>query len=375
MRLRVTVIGGGVVGSAIAAKLAERSVDVTLLEAGRLAGGTSGASFAWVNSNGKMPVEYHALNTSGMEAHRRFAEEAQNPIWFHPGGSIYWSDTEAELELLSQNVARLKSLNYPVTWLDRSQTIDLEPSLALSPLPSEGIAYFPSEVWVDPHVLTAALVTKARADGAKVLTNTPVTSLTLKNNRISEVVCSDEIFETDLVINCAGPEAGIVAQMAGVTLPLRNEPGVTLVTEALPINLQRIVRNSHFSVRPDGGGRLLVGSHKADTEITGSYAVMPGTVKMLLGEIRTLFPDSPEAQSESIRVGTRPVPVDGLPILGFDDIVTNFYQAVQHSGITLCLELARIISNHILDEEPLPAGELYRVGAPGRHGSSSFRAE
>ena len=61
------------VGSGVAYRLAEAGVDVIILEADRVGGGTSGISFAWTNSHGKEPRDYHDLNVSGMKAHAALA--------------------------------------------------------------------------------------------------------------------------------------------------------------------------------------------------------------------------------------------------------------------------------------------------------------
>lgn len=368
MQPTVTVIGGGLVGSAMTAELAERGVTVTLLEAGRLCGGTSGASFALLNSNHKDPTTYHEFNVAGMEAHRRFARNNSNPTWYHPGGSLGWGNGE-DSSRLAENVERLRALDYPAKLLNRSQVLELEPSLFMTNLPRDGVAYFPSEAWVDPPVLIAVLVERAREHGADVITNLPVTDLEVMGNHVRRVVCPDRTFSSDIVINCAGPEADLIARMAGIELPLTKVPGITVATEALPISLRRVIRNSSFAIRPDGGGRLLAVSPTADSTITNSYAVTKQTVGMFLEEIVGLFPylTSHELQVESVRVGVRPIPVDGLPILGFDDSIENLYQAVQHSGVTLCLELAHRVANHILDGDEPPGFDLYRATAEGRH--------
>jgi len=365
----VTVIGGGLIGSAMTAELAERGVTVTLLEAGRLCGGTSGASFALLNSNHKSPTTYHEFNVAGMEAHRRFANSNSNATWYHPGGSLGWGNGEDAGSGLAENVERLQALDYPATLLSRSQVLELEPSLFMTNLPGDGVAYFPSEAWVDPPVLIAVLVEHARAHGADVITNLPVTDLEVMGNHVRRVVCPDRTFSSDIVINCAGPEADLIAQMAGIELPLTKIPGITVATEALPISLQRVIRNSSFATRPDGGGRLLAVSPTADSTITSSYAVTRQAVDMLLEEIVRLFPylTPHELQVESVKVGVRPIPVDGLPILGFDKSIENLYQAVQHSGVTLCLELAHRVANHILDGKEPPGFDLYSVSAKGRH--------
>jgi glycine/D-amino acid oxidase-like deaminating enzyme len=56
----VVVVGAGVIGAAVAFRLAQAGARVAVLEsAARVGAGTSGRSFAWTNSNQKTPRPYH----------------------------------------------------------------------------------------------------------------------------------------------------------------------------------------------------------------------------------------------------------------------------------------------------------------------------
>jgi len=73
--IRTIVIGAGVMGASVAYRLAQAGASVTVLEATRIGGGTSGISFAWTNAHKKPPKPYHDLNVAGMKAHAALAEE------------------------------------------------------------------------------------------------------------------------------------------------------------------------------------------------------------------------------------------------------------------------------------------------------------
>ena len=65
---RCAVIGAGVLGVCVAARLAEAGTEVTLLERDRPGRGATRSSFAWLNANDKAPRAYHDLNHAGMRA-------------------------------------------------------------------------------------------------------------------------------------------------------------------------------------------------------------------------------------------------------------------------------------------------------------------
>ncbi|WP_163521148.1 NAD(P)/FAD-dependent oxidoreductase, partial [Klebsiella michiganensis] len=74
--MKAIVVGAGIVGTSIAYRLAQAGVSVTVLEAGRVGGGTSGVSYAWVNACEKISRrDYFELNFAGVKAHRALGEE------------------------------------------------------------------------------------------------------------------------------------------------------------------------------------------------------------------------------------------------------------------------------------------------------------
>ena len=88
--INTIVIGAGVMGASVAYRLAQAGAAVTVLEAARIGGGTSGISFAWTNAHKKPPKPYHDLNVAGMKAHAALADEFGATPWWHGGGSLEW---------------------------------------------------------------------------------------------------------------------------------------------------------------------------------------------------------------------------------------------------------------------------------------------
>src|SRR6266404_3231802 len=96
----VAVIGLGIVGASAVYAAAWAGARVLALDAGVPGGGTSGASFAWLNAVRKEPEAYHRLNAAGMTAHRQLARELGAAAGHHEGGSLEWATAdESEREL------------------------------------------------------------------------------------------------------------------------------------------------------------------------------------------------------------------------------------------------------------------------------------
>ena len=121
--MRVVVVGAGVVGSALALRLAERGAKVTLVDAGAPGGGTSGTSFAWLNANKKTPRAYFELNLAGMRAHRELAAELGGD-WYRPQGNLEWGAADLEAR-----VDRLRGWSYEAELVPAAHARALEPAL------------------------------------------------------------------------------------------------------------------------------------------------------------------------------------------------------------------------------------------------------
>ncbi|HEX9338590.1 MAG TPA: FAD-dependent oxidoreductase, partial [Pseudonocardiaceae bacterium] len=173
----VVVIGAGVYGAAVAASLTRRGAKVTVVDAGVPAGGTSGATFSWTNSCGKQPRRYHDLNVAGMVAHRKLAAETPHSDWYHEGGNLEWADDDTGRAALRTKVAGVLGYGYEARWLDRAQTLRLEPDMDPALLPADEIAYFPQEGWIEPTRLIGRLLADATAAGTELVRDDAVTGL------------------------------------------------------------------------------------------------------------------------------------------------------------------------------------------------------
>src|SRR5215472_8597154 len=107
------VIGAGVLGVCVAARLAEAGIAVTLLEQERPGHAATRSSFAWLNANDKAPRAYHDLNHAGMRAWATLSARLGGAAWYRPVGNIEWAVTESGSAQLAARVRRLTAWQYP----------------------------------------------------------------------------------------------------------------------------------------------------------------------------------------------------------------------------------------------------------------------
>ncbi|MDN3353663.1 FAD-binding oxidoreductase [Actinomadura sp. DC4] len=360
----VVVIGAGVYGAAVAAALTRRGARVTVVDAGAPAGGTSGATFSWTNANGKEPRSYHDLSVAGMAAHRRLAAEAAGD-WYHEHGNLEWAEDETGVAELRAKVAGVLAYGYEACWLRRAEALSLEPGIDPALLPADEIAFFPREGWVEPARLIGHLLASAASGDAEVVHDDAVTGLEVTEGTVGAVLlASGRRLAADAVVNAAGPQAARIAGFAGLTLPMRNTRGVLVYTSPVAVSVSRVVHAPRVHVRPDGAGRLLLHDPEVDgaarVSADGEIDVDRAAVEHVLREGRALYPGIRAATVESVRVGERPIPGDGLPVLGRALRLPNFHFAVSHSGATLSVHAGDLVAAEALGENQDDALAAFR---------------
>lgn len=352
MKKQVVVIGAGVYGAAVTAELARRGASVTVVDGGLPASGTSGASFSWTNSLGKEPKAYHDLNVAGMEAHRRLAESVPGSDWYQERGTLKWGGDDAERGELRRKVDSLVNYGYDARWLTRDEALRLEPDINPAELPQDGIAFFPREGWIASARLIGHLLAQS---GAERVWNDAVVGFDVANAQVQAVrLASGKVLPADAVVNCAGPQAGEVAQLAGLDLPMHNTRGVLVHTSPIAASATRVIQASTVHIRPDGAGRMQLHTYENDDAAkvspTGEITVDPAGVDKIVEAACALYPEIRSAGIESVRVGERPIPADGLPVLGAAQKLPNFYFAVSHSGVTLSVHAGGRVAAEVMGE-------------------------
>ncbi|PRY45019.1 NAD(P)/FAD-dependent oxidoreductase [Umezawaea tangerina] len=355
MAEHVVVIGAGLYGASVTASLTRRGARVTVVDAAAPASGTSGATFSWTNSCGKQPRTYHDLCVAGMDAHRALAAGVPGADWYHEGGNLEWADDDGEREALRRKVEGVLDYGYEARWLDRAEVLRLEPDMDPAELPDDGIAHFPREGWIEPTRLIAHLLATVATGGAELVRDDAVTALDTAGGEVRAVrLASGRELRADAVVNCAGPQAGRIAELAGLDLPMRNVNGALIYTSPAPVWVSRVVHAPRVHLRPDGAGRLLLHTHESDDAVrvadTGETTVERSAVEEVLAAGRALYPGLAAVTVESVRVGERPIPSDGLPVLGRAPDLPNFHFAVSHSGATLSVHAGDLVAAEVLGE-------------------------
>lgn len=348
----VLIVGAGIVGSALAYHLARAGAEVTIIDTGEPGGGTTSASFAWLNAFHKAPRAYHDLNVAGLAEHERLGAALGAAPWLHLDGGLQWAATSDERAALSRDAERLASWDYPIEALAPETVMrDLEPGLRLDPERVEEVWYTPSEGWIDAPRLAHELLRQARSAGARLIAADAVVAIAVTNGQVVGVtLASGTMLPASRIVVCAGAASGAVTALAGVSLPLDRVPGLLALTSREASALRHVCHARDVAIRPDTSGGLLLG-HAATFDATIDAATptvpAPSACAELLSRARRYVPTLSTARVQRARIGVRPIPRDGLAIAGPCPEVEGLFVAVTHSGVTLGPLLGRLLAREL----------------------------
>jgi sarcosine oxidase, subunit beta len=229
----IVIIGGGVMGASIAYHLARRGIsNLVLLEknpffgqeaTGRCAGGVR-YQFA--------TEENVRLSLHSLPMLEQFAGELGQEIDFRKFGYLFLLSSEAEVRQFRGNLELQRSLGVHTEWLEGDEVRRRLPQMRLGDV--LGATFNDQEGVVDPNGVVMGYVQGARRLGCRCLGGVEVQDIQVQGGRVCGVVTSQGTISTPVVVNAAGPWAGLVGRMAGVDIPITPLRRQWLTTTALP---------------------------------------------------------------------------------------------------------------------------------------------
>jgi glycine/D-amino acid oxidase-like deaminating enzyme len=369
MAPRIVVLGGGVLGTSVAAHLARRGAPVTLLTDGGLGSGASGRSLSWLNSSGGYSPEYHRLRLLGLQ---RYREHAPVP-WLRFDGALRWDDGDAARSAWE----RLRSVGYPARWLTRDEVAAGVPGVHAAAVPESGALLTPDEGWVDLPSLVGELAADLVAHGGRVVPGAGRCEVVAAGGRVTGVrTGSGEVAEADVAVLATGAGVPRAAARLGVEIPDATAPALLVRTAPVGTRLRAVLNTPRVSLRPAPSGGLVVDAAWSEREVVarddGSFEVPRSTVDGLLRAASAVLDGAPALVAESCGVGPKPVPGDGEPVLGLLPGTAGCWVAFTHSGATLGLVVGELLAAEILDGTPSPLLEPFRPDRSGRS-AGAFR--
>jgi glycine/D-amino acid oxidase-like deaminating enzyme len=294
----VVVVGAGIVGASVAYHAARDGASVVLVDRSRPASGVTGESFAWLRGEdwARLEREIDGISVS----------------W---SGSLAWGEGTEPLGPDDRLV-------------DADEIARLEPNLRMPP---PRAVYRPGDGAVDPVAVTEALVDAARRHGAQIRVGEEVRRLRVRDGAVIGVETASDSVACHTVVLAAGVGAVPLCAGLGVELPVAASPARLLRFSGPPGLIRAVVSSPELDIRQTADGLVLVAlaadarPPRLEDSFTGAEALR-------------LVDD---------RIGMRPMPADGLPIIGPLPGHPGAYLAVMHSGIRLAPEVGRRIAAEV----------------------------
>jgi glycine oxidase len=356
----VAVIGAGVIGLAIAWRLAQRGAKVSIFDKGAAGSGASHAAAGMLAAHLEAePREENlvALNRASQQMWPAFATELEAAsgmsVDMRTEGTLLLALTGDDQSRLKHVLAFQKSLGLPLEWLTAAEVRRREPHLTPT---ISGAIFSPQDHQVDNRSVAAALRAAALKAGVMLQENTPVERVLTSDSRVTGVVAGGKTVPAHIVILAAGAwSRGIAGLPASSLPPVRPVKGQMLALRMDPRAplLTYVVWAPGAYLVPRKDGRLLIG---ATVEENGfdPHLTAGGQLALLEATWRAL-PGIEELPIHEQWVGFRPGSRDDAPIIG-ESALPGLVYATGHyrNGILLTPITADAVASLVMEGKADP---------------------
>jgi glycine oxidase len=380
----VAVVGGGIIGLAVAWRARQRGLSVAVLERGAIGGecasGVAAGMLAPVSE-----VEFGEAGQRVLELGLRSAEmwpsfaaelshETDVEVGLRQSGTLVVARDEDEAYALERQLALRESLGLSTRRLRPSAARELEPALA----PTVRLAVeAPEDHSVDPRLVLVALLRACERSGVGIREQAPVSRVEVEGIDASGlgargataadrgdiaardgsqgavtgvVLTTGERVSARRVVLAAGAWSGEIAGLpAHARVPVRPVKGqiLRLRDPAGPGLLERVVRFEGGYLVPRGDGRYVLGATVEERGFEERPTV--GGVYELLRDACELVPGVRELQIEELSVGFRPSTPDNTPVIGPGAVEGLVWATGHHrNGILLTPLTAELVAEALV---------------------------
>ncbi|UCG85621.1 MAG: FAD-binding oxidoreductase [Gemmatimonadota bacterium] len=255
----VIVVGAGIMGCSTAFHLAQRGISVLVLEKDTVGAGGTGRSSAIIRQHYSNELTARMALYS-LRVFQEFDERVGGECGFQQTGWVAIAAARDQ-EGLQANVALQRTFGINTGTISAADLESMMPGVATEDLVVA--AYEPESGYSDPHMTVTAYADAARRNGAKILVDAEVTGVRFVGDHVAGVDSSAGSFDAPVVLNCAGPWGGLVAQLCGVSVPIQSSRvQVAVFRRPAEYTGHPVVMDfvNGVYLRPETGNLTLVGS-------------------------------------------------------------------------------------------------------------------
>ncbi|MBN1680259.1 MAG: anaerobic glycerol-3-phosphate dehydrogenase subunit A [Anaerolineae bacterium] len=311
----VLVVGGGATGAAAAYDLARRGVRVLLVEQSDLSTGTSGRYHGLLHSGGRYAVGDPGTAAECITENRILRHIA--PFAIEDTGGLFVATPDDPAD-------------HPARWVDacRAAGIDID---ALTPAQARA-----QEPALTPHITAAYRVPDAACDSFDLVhgfveamralcAHSTLCGDLLAYHRVIRLVTNDnsvvgaevenvrtgdrQVIHAACVLNAAGPWAGMVAGLSGITVKVKLDRGTMVAMNTRWVNtiINRLRPADDGDIIVPVGTVAVLGTTSVTTNRPGDHHVENWEVSKILGEADAVIPGIRQGRALRAWAGVRPL--------------------------------------------------------------------
>ncbi len=366
-RCDAIVIGGGLVGSAVAYGLARAGLATTLLDEGDDAFRASRGNFGlvWVQSKGDGAPYYQRWTRRSADEWPALAAELLEQTGIAVGhqrpGGVHLCLGDAEFGNRQQRMRRMRqqsgNFGFEYRMLDRHEVSDMLPGIGPA---VTGASWTPYDGHANPLNLLHALHKGFVERGGRYIANATVSDAAAAPGDFRIRSAAGES-AAPLVVLAAGLGNFSLAPLFGLSAPVKPQRGQILVTE----RAQHLLPMPTTTIRQTEEGGVMLGDSQEDVGFdTGQN---PAVMQAITRRAVLSFPWLRDLQIVRAWAALRVMPPDGLPIYDQSDPFPGAFTANCHSGVTLAGVHANVLAPMIAQRRLDPSLDLFsakRFGVP-----------
>jgi glycine/D-amino acid oxidase-like deaminating enzyme len=371
----VAVVGGGLLGSAIAWGLGRFNKTVIVLDEGDIAKRASRANFAlvWVQSKGLGMPAYTGWTVRASETWSRLAAELRDQtgldVCLQQNGGFHLTLGDDEFEQRGQLVARMHNQvgasDYKMQMLSAS---DVRKELPLIGSEVSGGSFCPLDGHVNSLRTFRAFHTGFGQFGIDYFPEHPVSAIAHAGGEFRLATPKGEIRAGKIVL-AAGNANQTLAPMVGLSAPMSPTRGQIVVTERTVPFLPHPLT----TIRQTDEGTVMIGDSKEDE--LDDRSLKHSVNAVMADRAQRMFPHLARLNVVRSWAGIRVVPRDGFPIYDQSESHPGAFVACCHSGVTLAsnhaFEIARMVAAGALEPELVGAFSASRFEGGGAAAGST----